>query len=61
MAKKKRRWRAVMTRRQRAYRVRKQQIRLRRTGALKYGLRLRDMLTESDWKALDDARMGDLR
>ena len=50
-----------MTRRQRAYRVRKQQIRLRRTGALKYGLRLRDMLTESDWKALDDARMGDLR
>ena len=56
-----------MTRRQRAFRVRKQsqsQMRLRhirRTGALKYGLRLRDMLTESDWKALDDARMGDLR
>jgi hypothetical protein len=33
----------------------------RRTGALKYGLRLRNTLTESDWKALDGARMGDLR
>ncbi len=33
----------------------------RRSGALKYGLRLRDTLTDSDWKALDHARMGDLR
>jgi hypothetical protein len=33
----------------------------RRTGALKYGLRLRNALTDSDWKALDGARMGDLR
>ena len=33
----------------------------RRAGALKYGLRLRDTLTDNDWKALDGARMGDLR
>lgn len=33
----------------------------RRKDALKYALRLREALRESDWKELDDARMGDLR
>lgn len=33
----------------------------RRTAALEYGRRLGETLTDSEWKALDDARMSDLR
>jgi hypothetical protein len=33
----------------------------RRTAALRYALRLRETMTDTEWKALDDARMGDLR